>query len=40
MTRRDPRGLAASAIGYGVLHATIASGRVLLAADGGAKIAR
>jgi hypothetical protein len=32
--------LTAMAIGYGALHATIASGRVRLATDGGAKIAR
>jgi hypothetical protein len=30
----------ASAIGYDALHATITSGRVRLATDGGAKIAR
>ena len=30
----------AMTIGYGALHATIASGRVRLATDGGAKIAR
>ena len=40
LPRQISERLAASAIGYGVLHATIASGRVRLATDGGAKIAR
>ena len=39
-TLREVVPLGAMAIGYGALHATIASGRVRLATDGGAKIAR
>jgi hypothetical protein len=37
---RRARLIDASAIDYGALHATIASGRVRLATDGGAKMAR
>jgi hypothetical protein len=39
-TRADPAVPAAPASRYGALHATKASGRVRLAMDGGAKIAR
>ena len=37
---REDYGLRAMSIGYGDLHATIASGRVRLSTDGGANIAR